>query len=136
MSMTGREGPVDPGGPRLFRHDPGDGGGGLHVVHRGQGQRVRHLGPEGQAHPAAFKVGADEVGDGGRGAQGVQRVEFRRRVGTEELGHPGGGKGGDPLHHLGSGAKADMDEQLPHLRRLVHPRQGGTAPSHAPPHQG
>ncbi len=124
----GREGPVDPGGPGFRRHDPGDGGGSLNVVDRRKGEGVRHLGPEGGTHPAALKIGGDEIGDVGRPAESVQRVQFRRGIGAEELGDPGGGEGGDAVGHFGAGPEADVDEQLPDLRGPVHPGKRGADP--------
>ena len=64
MSMTGVKLPVEAHRPRLLRHDGGNLPRRRHVVHRGQPQRIGHAGAEGQAHPAALEVGADQQGNG------------------------------------------------------------------------
>ena len=123
------EGPVDARCPRFLRHDPGDGARGLHIIDRRKRKGVRHLGPEGQAHPAAFQIGADQVWDRRFGTHGVQRVKFRARVGAEEFGDPCGGKGGDTVNRLWPGAKADVDEKLADPGCAVHAGEGGPHPT-------
>ena len=74
------EAPVEPHGLGFARHDGGNGAGGLDIVDGGQTQRIGHAGAEGQAHAAAFEIGADQQGHRAQGREVAGQRDFGAKV--------------------------------------------------------